>query len=200
MAENPQKFIENPFNSLFLIKSLSYDFNLIQEALNSTIKEFEDSTKDLKLPLTDFDGAIDGFLRIQETYELKSEDLVAGFIEGEKYHEKFSNDEIYALGMGLIKFDKNFAAEYLKIALNNSSGELKTKILDKLFEIYANSKKYEEALEVLAKKIALDTKNEELQKLQVHLELIALFNDEKKVKSDENSSKNFNFHLPGRKS
>lgn len=182
MAKNPQDFIENPFNAFFLVKSLSFDFNEFQKALNDTVADFSNSTKDLKLPLTDFAGAIDGFLRIQETYELKSEDLVAGIIDGEKFHEEFAVEDILVLGLGLMKFNTNYGEDYLKIALNKSTDDkLNAKILRKLFEIHANSKNYQEALKVLALRIELDPDNEELKKLQINLELIALFNEDKEI-------------------
>ena len=189
MVNNSQKYVENPLNAFILIKSLSYDVDLIQKSLDDLTKDFNDSIKEQKLPMSDFDGACEGFWRIQRVYKLKSEDIAAGILDGVKYREELKTDEILALAVGLVKYDSDFAANFFKIALNKSDDDSKDQILKKLFQIYANSKKYDEALDILAQRIKIDPENEELIEMKENLELIAKFPEEKKDFGDEEVKK-----------
>ena len=151
MEQNPQKYVANPLNAFVLIKILSHDIELIQSSLSDTFELFGEVVSEVKLSREDFEGAVDGFVRLQTVYELKSEDLARGVIEGVKVRNELTTLETFTLASEIAKVDRKIAAEFFEIALEKSGESFKIEILEKMLENYREMGKFSRALETLGK-------------------------------------------------
>jgi hypothetical protein len=149
MEKNPQDYVANPLNAFILIKTLSHDISSIQSSLYETFQSFNNSIENIKLPNEDFEGAVEGFVRLQKVYELKSEDLADGFVDDVKIRDELSGLNLFILANEITKIDRKIASEYFEIASERSSEEFKLDILDKMVENYLEMEKYSKAVEVL---------------------------------------------------
>lgn len=187
MMTDVKKYIGNPLNSLLLIKQLSYDLEAMKSMFLSKLENFMKKVQNVKLPLSEFDGAVDGLFRLQQTYKLKSDDLARGNIEGKKYRNDLDVNDLMAIGKVMMKFDKNYGIEYLKLARqkNEASKEVTNIfLLEEIFQTYKSNEKHMEAVEILDELLKINPNNEEMQAERLQLEMLALF-QENKDKADK---------------
>lgn len=186
--KDTQKFVQNPLNSLLLIKRLSYDVDTIHSLFTGVLDDFLKNVEKVKLPLNEFEGAVEGLFRIQDVYKLGSEYIAKGIIEGKKYRAALSVDDLLLIGKVMMKFNEKFALEYLKLAKekNMEFYEVPELIfLEKLFDIYKENQKLEKAAEIIDEilKIKSNYKNFELKRLQIEMESLSDESDKKIVRN-----------------
>lgn len=182
MLTDVRKYIGNPLNSLLLIKRLSYDLEEINSLFLNKLETFVKNVKSVKLPSSEFEGAVDGLLRLQKNYKLKSEDLARGIIEGTKYSNDLSVNDLMAVGKVMIKLDKIYGAEYLKLAMkkNDISKEVANIfLLEDIFQTFKSNEKYMDAVEMIDEILKINPNNEEMLDERLKLEMLALFNENK---------------------
>lgn len=181
MMRNPVEYVSNPLNALLLIKRLSIDLKEREEYLPDIGKKFTRNLKSFVLPRADFEGAVDGLLRLQLFYGLTSEDLAQGIIEDEKYREDLSAGELLSIGDEMAR-TSNFimSLSYLDLALNKNrqTREMSDiKILESMFSIYNNSGDIDAAIKVVGKIVEIDPASDYVLK-KIALELENLFYDD----------------------
>lgn len=181
MLKDVQKYIENPLNSLLLIKRLSYDLEEMNSMFSSIIESFNKKVEPFKLPLSEFHGAVSGLNRLMETYKLESGDLARGIIEDKKYRNDLTVSDLMGIGKAMMKLDKSVATEYLKLARqkNDVSNEvLNIVLLEELIQAYKSNEEYMEAVEINNELIKINP-SEETEAERLHLEMLALFDQSK---------------------
>ncbi|CRK98253.1 CLUMA_CG011615, isoform A [Clunio marinus] len=176
MKEDPMKYIVNPLNAFLLIKRLSYDIFKIGNMLSDITQEFVDNSKGIRLEYSDFEGAVQGLARLQVMYSLNPEDLAQGIINGEKYREELTAEDLLALGGELMNI-KNYliALPYLKLAeeKNKITNELpELVLLEAMLYNYNQTKKNEEMVDIIDKILNLDPRRDDLKGQKQRLELI----------------------------
>lgn len=163
MEEDPQSYVANPLNAFILVKTLSFDIDEIQMSLEGNLNKFKKDVSDIKLPSSDFDGAVAGLLLLQTTYELKTKDLVNGIVDGIKVRSKLSNDQIFTLGYEIIDKNHQIGAEYLEIAKESSDGDFKMEILEILLDVYQGDGKFSKVSDILNEMMDMQPENENLR-------------------------------------
>lgn len=109
-----------------MIKRSSTDINLIIHRINKTIENFLSKINNLRPTENDLVGTIDGILRLQSIYHLKTVDLINGIIDGNKTSEKLKPHDILTIAREASRYDNQvyLTDEYL-IHLKNSLKENK---------------------------------------------------------------------------
>jgi prolyl 4-hydroxylase len=102
--------------------------NLIQESLNA----FTSNILSMRPIDEDVNGAVDGLLRLQKMYHLKTKDIADGIIDGEKTSNKLSPSDLYVIASEAqtIENEQFLALEYLKKTL-----EVLNESKDSYFEV-----------------------------------------------------------------
>lgn len=180
MMENPVKYVSNPLNALLLIKRLSIDMQERRQDVSALGEKFSKNVKNLELPHEDFEGAIDGLLRLQLFYDLKSEDIARGIIEDGKYRDDLSASELLSIGDGMSR-TSNFimSLSYLDLALNKNRETKEMpdiRILESIFNSYNTSGDIDAAIGVIDKILVIDPSSDFYLK-KIALELEKLFQD-----------------------
>lgn len=198
MQKDAHKFVANPLNAYLLIKHLSYDVQSAQSIVTNTINKFESNLKHTKLSMIDFSGAVTAFIRLQKTYELQSEDLIMGYIDGKKYRDELSVDDIFALGKEMKKIDSDYAENYLDLALSKNrqlSHQIDEKeILYEIFQLLNETSNIEKAVKVLDEILKLDPGNVDLEEKKIDLDLRMVFPDDKLSKVEDEQDTSGTFH------
>lgn len=181
MTANPVEYVSNPLNALLLIKRLSVDIRERQQDVSELGKNYAEQLKSIELPHEDFEGAVDGLLRLQLFYELRSQDLALGIIEDKKYREELSAGELLTIGNEMAR-TSNFimSLSYLDLALNKNreTREMSDiKILESMFNVYNVSGDIDAAIGVADKILELDPASDYYVK-QIALEMEQLFKDD----------------------
>lgn len=129
-TDDVEKYITNPLNAFLLIKRSTSEIENIFAKLENTIEKLKTSLNQL-MPDKNIDlaGAVEGLMRLQYAYKLKSSDLAQGVVDGKKTRRNLTPHDLYVLGVEIKKVgDKNkyfdyfayFAKEYLSMALKKS--------------------------------------------------------------------------------
>lgn len=113
-------YITNPLNAFAIIKRATSDVKLIGERFPEQSKEFLKNIEKLQPTDDDLAGSVDGLIRLQIIYKLKSEDFANGIIDGEKTRKSLSTHDLFVIGEEVSKLHEQeyFALEYLNMALN----------------------------------------------------------------------------------
>lgn len=117
-----EKYVTNPLNAFLLLKRNLYDVDFLIKHLSKFMEELQEKIKSLKekqlVEEYEISGAVAGFIRAQRAYQLKSEDVVDGIIDGVKTRKPLSPHDIYVLGASASKNTENdfFFKSYLQIA------------------------------------------------------------------------------------
>lgn len=141
-----------------MIKRGTADIKLIEnrfphesQELLRNVQRFLPEDKDLL-------GAVEGLLRLQFFYKLKTKDFANGIIDGERTRDPLSVHDLFVIGEEALKIEgqENFALEYLELVwlrlhegldVDNEVNE-KNLLLD-LISIYNNVGNHGKALEML---------------------------------------------------
>uniref|UniRef100_A0A0N4ZCK5 procollagen-proline 4-dioxygenase n=1 Tax=Parastrongyloides trichosuri TaxID=131310 RepID=A0A0N4ZCK5_PARTI len=108
-------YITNPINAYTLIKKMADDWKLIQKAMHENkAEEFLDQIKVAKEQKTikypgdeDLTGAAAALLRLQDTYNLRTDELADGIIQGHKLNKKFTAHDCFEIGRAAYN-DQNY--------------------------------------------------------------------------------------------
>lgn len=192
MEADSLRYISNPLNAFILIKTLSLDVAKLKDEATKTSKATENFIKNIEkisLPHSDFEGAVKGLTRLQETYYLRSKDLAKGIIQRDKYREELTVDELLALGVELINLDRlPMSLSYLKLAFdkNKETRDMHdNEILEKFFQNHKKAGDMKEAVKVLEKMIKIAPERNDLLERSLDLEFSILFDDNSKTEVKE---------------
>ena len=105
-AAEDNLFVGNPLNSFQLIKSLTSDWKIVKNHLNSNAEEkLYENLKSVKVQKRllwpseeDLNGAAVGLIRLQYTYHLDTESLTRGLLNGHQYETTLSAHDCFELG------------------------------------------------------------------------------------------------------
>lgn len=101
-----------------MIKRSTTDIELIEKRFPKESDAFLHNIRTLQPEDFDLTGAVDGLLRLQFFYKLKTKDIAYGIIDGEQTRSPLSVHDLFIIGEEALKIDETdyFALEYLKIA------------------------------------------------------------------------------------
>lgn len=179
MQKDIKKYVENPLNAILLIKRLSVDIKEIESIFEKKLSTFSTNLENIKISLKEFEGAIEGLDRLQDTYKLKSEDLAIGIIEDKKYRDELSVSDLMAIGKQMIKINEKRGKEFLELA--KKKGFSKVELLEEIYQIYKLNEKYNLAVEIIDEILTISPKNERLDGERMHMEMMMLFESKKDV-------------------
>ena len=105
-AAEDNLFVGNPLNSFQLIKSLTSDWKIVKNYLNSNAEDkLYEKLKSVKVQKRllwpseeDLNGAAVGLIRLQYTYHLDTESLSRGVLNGHQYETTLSAHDCFELG------------------------------------------------------------------------------------------------------
>jgi prolyl 4-hydroxylase len=168
------KYITNPLNAFLMIKRGTRDLFFVKDRFPEGLKHYLDEITIGFPDNDDLRGAVEGLLRLQTTYRLKSEDFVEGIIDRLKTRPALSCHDIYTIGLEAFFLDQDyFAQDYLSIALDSlqsgedPDGEVDfNELLLKLVLSYNRTGSYEQALETLEELIRFNPTKSYYQELR----------------------------------
>jgi len=105
ITKDTESYISNPLHAFKLIKQFTNDSLLIKEKVMNSVERFSIQTSSFPKK-ADLEGAVAGLERLQLTYNLKTEDLVAGIIDGDKYNVTLSIHDAFVIGTELLNAEK----------------------------------------------------------------------------------------------
>jgi prolyl 4-hydroxylase len=182
MAEDTFTYISNPLNAFLLIKRLSLDVIHKIQQINEIAEKFDESTKSIRLPQSDFEGAVEGLTRLQIMYNLNSEDLAKGIIEDKKYRDDLTANELFSLGSELMISQRNsLSLSYLKLALDKNQKQQEMSdvtILESILENQNKSNDKKAMIKTLEKLLEILPERRDLEDKRLKLELEQLFAEE----------------------
>lgn len=117
-----EKYVTNPLNAFLLLKRNVYDVDFLIKYLSKFMEELQEKIELIKEKKTveeyEVSGAVAGFIRAQRAYQLKSEDVVEGIIDGVQTRKPLSPHDIYVFGASASKNTENdfFFKNYLQLA------------------------------------------------------------------------------------
>lgn len=139
---NVMNYITNPLNAYLLIKRLTSDIELIQDRHPKESMDFIRNISGFLPGAEDLDGAVEGLLRLQTIYKLKSEDFASGIIDGVKTRKRLTAHDLFVIGEKSIHLEnyKHFAREYLLLALDQMRESLDSDVdHDQLLDLLTTS-------------------------------------------------------------
>ena len=126
--QNVVGYITNPLNAYVMIKRATSDIKLIKERFSERANNFMKKL-DQRLPTSDdLTGAVEGLLRLQSIYKLKSNDFSNGIIDGKQTREPLSLHDVFVIGEEATSLSNQnyFAIEYLEMVWNKVNFGLDT--------------------------------------------------------------------------
>lgn len=183
MQKDPLKYITNPLNALLLIKLFSRDITQTRGRVLDIYNEFKRKTEKLRISNEDFEGAVEGLMRLQKMYDLNPADLSRGIIEDEKLRDDLSASDLYSIAEELaLSKDYNMALSYLSLAMlaNEKTKDMSAiDILETVQECHNKTGNSEKVIETIDKILEIDPERNDLLDLRLTLELSELFKEEK---------------------
>lgn len=167
MREDSLAYVSNPLNAVLLIKRLSFDVMQMKSELTSLLDNFSYNVEEVRLYRRDWQGAVEGLVRLQSFYDLKSEDIAKGIIEDRKYNDDLTAIELFAIGDELTNMTSfKPALSYLNLALvkNRELPEMpQIVILDRISVGLNFTRNSEELVKTIDKMIELSPKSQDLR-------------------------------------
>lgn len=182
MKRDTDSYISNPLKAFSLIKQFTNDSLVIREKFIKSVERFSNQTSSLSPKKGDLEGAVEGLARLQMTYNLKTEDLAVGIIDGDKYNASFTAHDMFVIASELLHSQKfSRSIEYLVEALKKATKQeefrevSEAEILHTLAEAYQGNGDYEKAVETIDNALKLKPENiqefiEKKRYLQLKLE------------------------------
>lgn len=101
-----------------MIKRSTSEVKLIERRFPEQSKEFLENTKSFQPEYEDLKGAVEGLLRLQIIYQLKTEDFANGIIDGKKTRADLTPHDLFVIGHEAYKLENKdfFVREYLELA------------------------------------------------------------------------------------
>lgn len=118
VEQDVMKYITNPLNAYLMIKRATSDIQLIAKRFPEASKQLMEKIKIIQPEPDDLTGAVEGLLRAQFIYKLKSADFAKGVIDEIKTRKAMSPHDLYVIGLEAFKFSQEdyFTKEYLHMA------------------------------------------------------------------------------------
>lgn len=160
-----------------MIKRVTADAQLITNRFPEHSEGFFNKIQHLQPTVTDLSGAVEGLLRLQYVYKLKSEDFAEGIIDGVKTRSNLTAHDLFVIGGEAFKLENQdfFAKEYLNMAWDRvKSGRDANNEVDESFlllhlaECYSRTGDFVNEIKVVAELIKMfpeDEKFVEFKKL-----------------------------------
>lgn len=151
------QYITNPINAFLMIKRATVDVELIKLRFPEEAKTLLTNISTLQPKDEDLLGAVEGLLRLQFYYKLKTTDFANGIIDGDQTRSPLSAHDLAVLGEKAMLVDGQdyFALEYLQLAygklrqgLDIDSEVSEDVLLQCLIEIYQTMRNYRKAFEL----------------------------------------------------
>ena len=103
-----------------MIKRSTSDIKLIEKRLTEKSQEFLENIESYQPLYEDLKGAVEGLIRLQMVYRLKSEDFANGIIDGKKTRADLTPHDLFIIGQEAFMLDDKdyFVREYLQLALD----------------------------------------------------------------------------------
>ncbi|XP_037812162.1 prolyl 4-hydroxylase subunit alpha-2-like [Lucilia sericata] len=124
LATGPVYF-QNPVNKFLLTKRLTNDWDRIENIMK--YKEGEKILKRIEkhsIENSEYDGGIDGLLRLQDAYRLNTSDIAQGILQGVQYDVHFESRHCYDIGQRALATDfLRLAYSWLNEALKRFSAD-----------------------------------------------------------------------------
>lgn len=182
MKSDSFEYISNPLNALLIIKRLSYDVSQKIQQIRGIAKAFDKRTEHVRLPLSDFEGAVEGLIRLQIMYNLQPEDLAKGIIEDKKYRDDLTANELYALGNELTRTNRTMMSlSYLNLALERNQQQQEMSdvtILELILENQQFNGDKKAMIETIDKILKISPERSDLEELRTSLELEQVFSED----------------------
>uniref|UniRef100_A0A034WBR4 procollagen-proline 4-dioxygenase n=1 Tax=Bactrocera dorsalis TaxID=27457 RepID=A0A034WBR4_BACDO len=199
--KNTGYYVSIPTNVLSLVRRLQKDWTYLDIFMKESVGK--EQTKALheywsNLPTeNDWGEAVNAISRLQDTYELKTEDLIRGIINGKQYDTKLSALDCYAMGFELFSRKEYISAGfwlYSAISMYEENALLRLHDLsrEKIMELYAETllkqSRYQDALTMMNVVLSLPSSkpNSELQRRKNAVELHIKTNDPQPVTHTKN--------------
>ncbi|KAG5684901.1 hypothetical protein PVAND_014111 [Polypedilum vanderplanki] len=140
VKKDPIKYINNPINAFHVIKRTTEDIDLFELRIKKLIDQFTSSISSIRATNNDLTGTVEGIMRLQTIYHLKTADIINGIIDGDKTNEKLKPHDLFTIAREGLKIqDKSyFVHEYLyhlQKSLENNEDEFDEVDLDEFSEI-----------------------------------------------------------------
>lgn len=186
MKKNSLDYVTNPLNAFLLVKRLSFDITQIMNHIVGVTEQFKRNTEEARLSHQEFEGVVEGLVRLQLVYDLKPADLAKGIIQGQKYREDLSAKDLSALGDELMNSHRySMSLSYLNLAYEKNRETQELSPLAILGGIYRNFNETGNKIELIntIDKILelapdLTPDREYLEEVKTMLEIEVLFEDE----------------------
>ncbi|XP_037812171.1 prolyl 4-hydroxylase subunit alpha-1-like [Lucilia sericata] len=118
VAKGPE-YLENPLSKYLLIKRITSQWEGIDNVMQ--YKEGEKTLKKIKkrnIQISEYEGGIDGLLRLQDIYRLNTSDIARGILQGVQYDFQLETRICYDIGQRALATDFfRLAYSWLKEAL-----------------------------------------------------------------------------------
>jgi prolyl 4-hydroxylase len=173
-ATYPEEYLANSINAFQLIKRLTMELEEVEAMVTQNgYPDFMKTVTELRrtvLPTTvDMLGAGAALIRLQDTYDLKVSEFSKGVINGIQYNASLTVEDCLEIGMQAYNGEDFYHAvlwlqeAVRKVALGDSSLELKERILMYLGRSFYKAGHINAALQVTELSVALNPRNQESQ-------------------------------------
>ncbi|KAL5283706.1 hypothetical protein ACFFRR_006151 [Megaselia abdita] len=161
--EDVNDYVTNPIAALKLIRRLSVDWLQLMEFLETDENDFSQLFKvfEKAFPdLSDLEGAVNGVIRIQSFYNLKTKDLVNGVLQGQYFENSLSEKDCFEIAKSYFEM-KQFkrSAEWFKEAKRLNFNSNHDSIVIYLANSYGKLGKYKKALHLISEELDDDNEN-----------------------------------------
>ncbi|CRK96752.1 CLUMA_CG010007, isoform A [Clunio marinus] len=145
-------YITNPLNAFLMVKRTTSDVELITKHYKKSSTNVLEKIKDLQPTADDLSGAVEGLMRLQYIYKLKSEDFANGIIDGIKTRSPLAPHDLYVIGDEAAKIEGSsyFAKEYLELTFKRVKAGLDPlkevnveHLLLRLYDVYSGTGDFE---------------------------------------------------------
>lgn len=152
------RYITNPLNAFMMIKRAIVDVELIKLRFPKETEKFLPNISVFQPKDEDLLGAVEGLLRLQFYYKLKTTDFANGIIDGDQTRSPLSAHDLIVLGEKamLVHGQDYFALEYLQLVyeklrqgLDVDSEVSEDILIQCLIEIYQTMRDYPKAFAML---------------------------------------------------
>lgn len=192
-----QKFVSNPLVVFALIKRATFDIKLIEKQVHYKVASFMEKVE-IFASDNDLVGAVEGILRLQTVYKLKSIDIAKGNIYDKKVAKDLSVEDLNLIASKAHDINEDyFAQEYWNLALKKTEdNEIIDDILLKLAESYGRSGDLKQAIPMIDKILERDPSKIAAFLLKEKLESLHAEDFSKFINPfDESFEKDGKFHL-----
>lgn len=148
-----EQYVNNPLNVILMIKRASSDTNLIRNRFPEKSTIFLNTIKNLQPSENDLNEAVEGLLRLQSIYKLKSDDFANGIVDGKRSRARLSAHDLFIIAEEAFKLkgQEYFAKEYYKLSLIKIPSDVdkevdENSLLMKWATSYSKSKEFPQAI------------------------------------------------------